>query len=246
METHVAAADVAALKDMVSGVLERRGAQLRSAVFGVLNDTDAAANPPPTLEAFAALAKTSHGAVSWLESAASRADAGGAGRLAVDLVREFLQFYALEQTLSVFNPESGSPDIRVERAELVVRAGIAQDPTPKRPVLVQLLESPGKLGLLSAETPAPSAPPVLPTSQPNERESNPARTPATIPLASAAPKPGAFSGISDEIEDIIDEEFDFDEAESDFITSDRSITPTRASEGLDVVEVVEAPQMEAK
>ncbi|KAI8922888.1 hypothetical protein BC831DRAFT_473883 [Entophlyctis helioformis] len=195
--------DLAALKDTVSDALAKRGvlaslkAQLRAAVFTTLNDATPSAAPSVAAQRTASLAATEK------------------GRLALDMVREFLQFCRLEQTLSVFNPESGCADTRVDPFALQRQAGIQlhdghhAGTAPSRPVLLALLESRAShdhhssaqprssLSLIPQSTSAavsapsthPSAPPSTSSSaaQPNQPVNVPAPSPAPHSQSSPAP-----------------------------------------------------------
>jgi hypothetical protein len=99
------------LKELVKVSLQQAGvlggikAQLRAAVFKVVNNEQGAAGPRAGL---AAMATTE-------------------GQVAADLVREFLEHFQLHSTLAVFLPEASLEGDYPGRAQLAQRLGIADE-----------------------------------------------------------------------------------------------------------------------
>ncbi|KAH6601394.1 hypothetical protein BASA50_001664 [Batrachochytrium salamandrivorans] len=148
-----ATVDMAPLKTMVSDSLARRGvlaslkAQLRAAVFNTLYEEQGTHHS--TLGS-----TTSHKDIMALAGSEK-------GRLALDMVREFLIFYKLEQTLLVFNPECGLDDARVDSAMLLKKSGLPTSTTVNKPVLLALIEaSVANETRILTKMATPSTPPI--------------------------------------------------------------------------------------
>jgi len=135
------------LRDLVTtslsqaGVLGKIKAQLRANVYLALEEGDAGlksrsslANPP--LAAF--LSTTS-------------------GRLIGSLVREFLQFFNLDFSLAVFDPETNlGKDFKYrEREHLVEALGLTELMDHKAPLLTEIMRL-SKVSVLKSESPTPS------------------------------------------------------------------------------------------
>mmetsp|Transcript_12588 Transcript_12588/g.30905 ORF Transcript_12588/g.30905 Transcript_12588/m.30905 type:complete len:398 (-) Transcript_12588:382-1575(-) len=103
-----------------TGVLSNIKAQLRAAVFKVVNADEGEPPKPPSGKA-AELLATSEGA------------------LAADLVREFLEYYELQSSLAVLVPEANLDDSFPGRGALADRLGLGDK--ENRPLLVELLSA---------------------------------------------------------------------------------------------------------
>ncbi|KAL8606794.1 hypothetical protein ACOMHN_049623 [Nucella lapillus] len=121
------------LRDLVAQTLEANGtlgklrAQLRASVFLALEEQEQVSNRTPFLN-------------KELNSFLSTED----GRLVTSLVREFLEFFHLEFTAAVFDPETGlteEPDSRDALAKELNLRNRPGDGEAQAPLLMQLLHS---------------------------------------------------------------------------------------------------------
>lgn len=118
------------LKNLVIQTLETNGilgqirAKLRSSVFKVIDNND-----PSHPE------KAMH----WENPLAQKVLATTESALAADLIREYLEFYRLDYTLSIMIPEANLKQDPVDRDGLLRRAEIDRA-TDKEPLLVQILK----------------------------------------------------------------------------------------------------------
>lgn len=133
------------LKELVKVSLQQAGvlggikAQLRAAVFKVVNNEQGAAGPRAGLEAMATTE----------------------GQVAADLVREFLEHFQLHSTLAVFLPEASLEGDYPGRAQLAQRLGIADE--SGLPLLMSMMKrtgggeggASGRPAALSPGTPSP-------------------------------------------------------------------------------------------
>jgi len=159
------------LRDIVANVLRENGvlgaikAQLRSSVYLALDDGK---------ELRKKSSQVNHSLQSYLKTSD--------GRLVAHLVREFLAFFDLRHTLSVFDPEvmesSGSVAVR-DRAALVEGLGLGETATARTPLLAEILRL-SKVSVLKSETPTPTERTEdLEESMMSSLESNPAAPVAT-------------------------------------------------------------------
>lgn len=118
------------LKNLVIQTLETNGilgqirAKLRSSVFKVIDNND-----PSHKE------KAMH----WENPLAQKVLETTESALAADLIREYLEFYRLDYTLSIMIPEANLKQEPLERNDLVRRADIDRA-SDKEPLLIQILK----------------------------------------------------------------------------------------------------------
>merc|ERR1719239_503592 len=136
------------LRDLVAATLEKEGilgkikAQLRAHVYLSLEGESSKGK---------ALAQESknHKLVSFLSSTN--------GRLVASLVREFLQFFDLDFSLAVFDPETNiGRDVQYrERTKLCSALGLTELTDPEAPLLSEIMRL-SKVSVLKSESPTPS------------------------------------------------------------------------------------------
>lgn len=118
------------LKNLVIQTLETNGilgqirAKLRSSVFKVIDNND-----PSGKER----------ALHWENPLAQKVLDTTESALAADLIREYMEFYRLDYSLSIFIPEANLKQDPVDRKNLVQRSDVDK-PSDKEPLLVQLLK----------------------------------------------------------------------------------------------------------
>jgi FGFR1 oncogene partner len=118
------------LKNLVIQTLETNGilgqirAKLRSSVFKVIDNND-----PSHKE------KAMH----WENPLAQKVLETTESALAADLIREYLEFYRLDYTLSIMIPEANLKQEPLERDDLVRRAEV-DSANEKEPLLIQILK----------------------------------------------------------------------------------------------------------
>lgn len=123
------------LKNLVIQTLETNGilgqirAKLRSSVFKVIDNNDPAHKEK---------------AMHWENPLAQKVLETTESALAADLIREYLEFYRLDYTLSIMIPEANLKQDPLDREQLVRKAEVDQV-TDKEPLLVQILKE-RKLG----------------------------------------------------------------------------------------------------
>mmetsp|Transcript_6454 Transcript_6454/g.10027 ORF Transcript_6454/g.10027 Transcript_6454/m.10027 type:complete len:440 (-) Transcript_6454:797-2116(-) len=115
------------------------------------------------------------------------------GRVAVDLIREFLEFYELDYTLSVLVPEANLPEHYAGREAILKEIRLRPDPKQNRPLLVEVFDAFLKLSaggtVENRSTPIQSVP-----NGPAPRSTLSANAPALIPsIPSNNSKPQAKS-----------------------------------------------------
>lgn len=136
------------LKNLVIQTLETNGilgqirAKLRSSVFKVIDNND-----PSHKE------KAMH----WENPMAQKVLETTESALAADLIREYLEFYRLDYTLSIMIPEANMKQDPVPRDSLLNRAQV-DNPTDKEPLLVQILKE-RRSGGRPAAAPSSKTPP---------------------------------------------------------------------------------------
>lgn len=118
------------LKNLVIQTLETNGilgqirAKLRSSVFKVIDNNDPAHKEK---------------AMHWENPLAQKVLETTESALAADLIREYLEFYRLDYTLSILIPEANMKQDPVDRNGLLRRADLDRA-TDKEPLLVQILK----------------------------------------------------------------------------------------------------------
>lgn len=133
------------LKNLVIQTLETNGilgqirAKLRSSVFKVIDNND-----PSGKER----------AMHWENPLAQKVLETTESALAADLIREYLEFYRLDYSLSIFIPEANLKQDPLNKNDLKKRADI-EIPNDKEPLLVQILRE-RKAGGGSKAKPAPA------------------------------------------------------------------------------------------
>jgi hypothetical protein len=159
------------LKNLVIQTLETNGilgqirAKLRSSVFKVIDNND-----PSGKER----------ALHWENPLAQQVLETTESALASDLIREYLEFYRLDYTLSIFIPEANLKQDPLDKGNLVSRAEV-DAPNEKEPLLVQVLKQRKSGG-------GPSARSAV--SRPEVSKPAPSRSPVTkSPAASKSPAP---------------------------------------------------------
>ncbi|RKO90561.1 hypothetical protein BDK51DRAFT_43960 [Blyttiomyces helicus] len=184
MSTPTPNPELASLKALVSDVLSKQGvlgkikAQLRASVFTVLQDSKTGKDTT---------APTGNDKVAALQATPQ-------GRLALELVLEFLQYMDMDYTLAVFGPEISLPDEgRVDSLAVAAKLQLGGG-TGGKPLLVRLLERESGSGdSMSAGSsvppdPAPSTPTLPRTMIPTPTLPPTAGTAAlTTPTAVAPP-----------------------------------------------------------
>lgn len=135
------------LRDLVtatlqtSGVLGKIKAQLRSNVY-------------LAIEGDSELKKKSNHVNSKLDKFVATSE----GRLALQLIREFLEFFGLNYSLMVFEPEAleGRDVTSRSREKLVENLGFAETLSPNIPLLAEVIKL-SKVSVLKSETPTPTS-----------------------------------------------------------------------------------------
>jgi FGFR1 oncogene partner len=118
------------LKNLVIQTLETNGilgqirAKLRSSVFKVIDNND-----PQHPE------KAMH----WENPLAQKVLETTESALAADLIREYLEFYRLDYTLSIMIPEANLKQDPLDKEELIKRSDVDQ-PNQSEPLLIQILK----------------------------------------------------------------------------------------------------------
>ena len=117
------------LKNLVIQTLETNGilgqirAKLRSSVFKVIDNND-----PSGKER----------AMHWENPLAQKVLETTESALAADLIREYLEFYRLDYSLSIFIPEANLKQDPLNKNDLKKRSEV-ENPSDKEPLLVQIL-----------------------------------------------------------------------------------------------------------
>eukprot|EP00741_Cyanophora_paradoxa_P023780 tig00021621_g22969.t1 len=169
-------ASVDEIKEIVTRTLETKGvlgkirAELRASVFTAIDEQEKESGI-------------------YLENAAiQKLQSTPEGRLAAELVREFLEFYELDYTLSVLLPEANLPEQYQGRDDLSREMELRPEGT-KRPLLVELIDRYRK----GRGAPGGHAPPVhSPVGHHGEPTHMP--RPSTAPVGHHAPGPLAGAG----------------------------------------------------
>ena len=118
------------LKNLVIQTLETNGilgqirTKLRSSVFKVIDNND------PTGK---------ERAMHWENPLAQKVLDTAESALAADLIREYLEFYRLDYTLSIFIPEGNLKQDPIDKNDLLNRSEV-DHPTDSEPLLVQVLK----------------------------------------------------------------------------------------------------------
>jgi len=139
--------DTEQLRDLVAATLEKEGilgkikAQLRAHVYLSLEGESkgkALAQDSKNVKLAAFLSNTN-------------------GRLVASLVREFLQFFDLDFSLAVFDPETNiGRDVQYrERTKLCTALGLTELTDPEAPLLSEIMRL-SKVSVLKSESPTPS------------------------------------------------------------------------------------------
>jgi len=139
--------DTEQLRDLVAATLEKEGilgkikAQLRAHVYLSLegeSKSKAPAQDSKNVKLAAFLSNTN-------------------GRLVASLVREFLQFFDLDFSLAVFDPETNiGRDVQYrERTKLCTALGLTELTDPEAPLLSEIMRL-SKVSVLKSESPTPS------------------------------------------------------------------------------------------
>jgi len=139
--------DTEQLRDLVAATLEKEGvlgkikAQLRAHVYLSLEGESkgkAPAQDSKNVKLAAFLSNTN-------------------GRLVASLVREFLQFFDLDFSLAVFDPETNiGRDVQYrERTKLCTALGLTELTDPEAPLLSEIMRL-SKVSVLKSESPTPS------------------------------------------------------------------------------------------
>jgi len=139
--------DTEQLRDLVAATLEKEGilgkikAQLRAHVYLSLEGesrSKAPAQDSKNVKLAAFLSNTN-------------------GRLVASLVREFLQFFDLDFSLAVFDPETNiGRDVQYrERTKLCTALGLTELTDPEAPLLSEIMRL-SKVSVLKSESPTPS------------------------------------------------------------------------------------------
>ena len=129
------------LKNLVIQTLETNGilgqlrAQLRSCVFKVIDNQDQ-------------VEKSAGSGFHWENPMAKKVMSTASGHICAELVKDFLEFYKLDYTLSIYLPEVNLNTQQVmTKEELSSKIGL-ENAEQKKPLLMQLLE-----GFISNEKP---------------------------------------------------------------------------------------------
>lgn len=180
------------LKNLVIQTLETNGilgqirAKLRSSVFKVIDNND-----PSGKER----------ALHWENPLAQKVLETTESALAADLIREYMEFYRLDYSLSIFIPEANLKQDPVDRNTLVTKADLDR-PSDREPLLVQLLKErksgsgPSRSSVNRPAEPKPSKDESKTTS--NKPSSSPSTKPATKPAASPEQKENKASKYSNQ------------------------------------------------
>jgi len=134
------------LRDLVATTLENTGilgkikAQLRANVYIALEEGDNVKNKSKLVN---------NSLISFLSTTN--------GRLIASLVREFLEFFNLDFTLAVFDPETNiGKDFKYrERSKLIDALGLTELTDTKSPLLSEIMRL-SKVSVLKSETPTPT------------------------------------------------------------------------------------------
>jgi len=134
------------LRDLVATTLENTGilgkikAQLRANVYIALEEGDNVKNKSKLVN---------NSLINFLSSTN--------GRLIASLVREFLEFFNLDFTLAVFDPETNiGKDFKYrERSKLIDALGLTELTDTKSPLLSEIMRL-SKVSVLKSETPTPT------------------------------------------------------------------------------------------
>ncbi|KAJ3417210.1 sister chromatid cohesion protein 1 [Chytridiales sp. JEL 0842] len=225
------------LKSTVSDVLAKKGilskikAELRASIFSVLQEAGDGVEDSTTIPGASIVSSKE-------------------GQLALELVRDFLSFYSLEYTKSVLEPELGLTD--APSGSSLSDFNLPPSDVPK-PMLIRLLENRNKVdsttssslsaGSIAGKT-TPSVPLPVPTKIPmhinpiplNE-VTNKSLPPLTnrgqiIPIASSSGVPSQLYKDIEKDAETDDSLGGDDHQESEFMTSDRTISPSHSTEGL--------------
>jgi FGFR1 oncogene partner len=131
------------LKNLVIQTLETNGilgqlrAQLRSCVFKVIDNQDQ-------------VEKSTASGFHWENPSAKKVLQTASGLICAELVRDFLEFYKLDYTLSIYMPEVNlTQQNAMSKEELSNKVGIKDGASVQKPLMMQLLE-----GFMSNEGPS--------------------------------------------------------------------------------------------
>lgn len=108
----------------VNGILGQIRAKLRSSVFKVIDNNDPQHNER---------------AMHWENPLAQKVLETTESALAADLIREYLEFYRLDYTLSILIPEANMKQDPLDKDELIRKAKVDR-PKESEPLLVQILK----------------------------------------------------------------------------------------------------------
>ena len=118
------------LKNLVIQTLETNGilgqlrAQLRSCVFKVIDNQEQ-------------VEKSQGSGFHWENPQAKKVLSTASGIMCAELVKEFLEFYKLDYTLSIYMPEVNlNTHPAVSREELATKAGLGEDIDQQKPVMM--------------------------------------------------------------------------------------------------------------
>lgn len=116
------------LKDLIIQALESKGvlgnirAQLRSCVFKCIDDQDRMESGQSSFHFDNPLAR--------------KATETSVGKIGVELIREFLEYYKMDYTLNVFGPETNMMGKTEDKDELARKAGCKEGSKANKPVLI--------------------------------------------------------------------------------------------------------------
>lgn len=79
---------------------------------------------------------------------ASKAMQTGVGKLCAEIICEFMSFYHMDYSLSVFSPECNLQNIQIKKEEIQSKLGIINSDTSS-PILLQLITLLEKAGMLN-------------------------------------------------------------------------------------------------
>ena len=89
----------------------------------------------------------------WENPQARKVLSTASGVICAELVKEFLEFYKLDYSLSIYMPEVNlNTQPATSKEDLAEKVGLGSAPDVQKPVMMQLVES-----FLSQEKPLPSA-----------------------------------------------------------------------------------------
>jgi FGFR1 oncogene partner len=108
----------------VNGILGQIRAKLRSSVFKVIDNNDPQHNER---------------AMHWENPLAQKVLETTESALAADLIREYLEFYRLDYTLSILIPEANMKQDPLDKDELIRKSKVDK-PSQSEPLLVQILK----------------------------------------------------------------------------------------------------------